>query len=338
MLNLDRASVAELTELIETKAEALEKEIFDTAAGIRREKFGNRVYLRGLIEITSYCVNDCYYCGLRRSNEKAVRYRLSDEQISDCCETGYKLGFRTFVLQGGEDGCDNDERLCGLLGVIKQRYPDAAVTLSLGERSRESYARLKAAGADRYLLRHETADEGHYNRIHPMELSAKERQKSLYELKSLGFQTGAGFMVGSPFQTVENLAKDLVFLRELKPHMVGIGPFLPHKDTPFGSYPPGSGDLTLRMIALTRILLPDANIPSTTALASLMTLGREKGLMCGANVTMPNLSPPDVRGAYNLYDGKLSRGAESAEGLAALKNQLLAAGFEADMGRGDAKI
>ncbi len=338
MIEINSVSADELAELIESGTADEWDAIFSAAAEVRRRSFGNRVYLRGLIEISSRCVNDCLYCGLRHSNGRAVRYRLNDGQILQCCRTGYALGFRTFVLQGGEDAAYTDAALCGILEAIKSNWPNAAVTLSLGERSRESYLALRRAGADRYLLRHEAAAGALYSRLHPAGMSLETRKKCLYTLKELGYQTGAGFLVGPPFQTASHLAQDILFLRELQPHMVGIGPFIPHADTPFAAYPQGSVELTLRMIALTRLLLPRANLPATTALATLAHDGRERGFAVGANVAMPNLSPLEVRDAYALYNGKLNTGAEAAEGLNALRESLLRAGFEADMSRGDAVI
>ena len=259
------------------------------------ENYGDRVFTRGLIEFSSCCKNDCLYCGLRRSNGNAERYRLSREEILDCCDNGYELGFRTFVLQSGEDGHYTDKYLCGLVSGIKAKFPDCAVTLSLGERSRESFQRLFDAGADRYLLRHETADKEHYERLHPKEMSYDNRMRCLSDLRDIGYQVGCGFMVGSPFQTVDCLAADLRFIKEFQPHMVGIGPFIRHKDTPFADCPDGTAELTLFLLAVVRLLLPKVLLPATTALGTVSPTGREQGLMAGANVVMPNLSPVLVR-------------------------------------------
>ena len=309
--------------------------ILARAADTARQIFGNRIYIRGLIEISSYCRNDCFYCGLRRSNLQACRYRLSEEQILACCEEGYRLGFRTFVLQGGEDAWFDDTRICRIISAIKQSWPSCAVTLSLGERSRESYQRLYQAGADRYLLRHETADSQHYRLLHPPSLTLANRMRCLYDLREIGFQTGAGFMVGSPGQSKQTLAEDLLFLARFRPHMVGIGPFLPASNTPFADQPPGSVHLTLFLLAVIRLLLPKVLLPATTALGSAVADGRAQGILAGANVIMPNLSPPEVRQKYAIYDNKLTSGAEAAEGLRELKQQMQKIGYQIVTDRGD---
>lgn len=303
---------------------------------VRRKVFGDKVYIRGLIEISSICKNDCIYCGIRCSNKNAVRYRLTKEQILNCCKNGKELGFSTFVLQGGEDLHFTDDVLCDIIDGIKKIAPDAAVTLSLGERSRESYRALKNAGADRYLLRHETATSEHYSKLHPKGMSLETRKECLFDLKDLGFQVGSGFMVGSPYQTDEHILADIRFLQELEPDMIGIGPFVPHKDTPFGEYKSGSLELTLRLISILRLCFPEVLLPSTTALGTIAEGGREKGLKCGANVVMPNLSPKDARESYNLYDNKLITGAESIEGLKILEEKIKSAGYSMTMSRGDA--
>lgn len=264
-----------------------------------------KVFIRGLIEFTNYCKNDCYYCGIRNGNRNIERYRLGEEQILSCCEEGYSLGFRTFVLQGGEDPWFHDDRLCRIISSIKNKFPDCAVTLSVGERSYDSFKRLYDAGADRYLLRHETATKDHYERLHPQNLKLENRLQCLKFLREIGYQTGCGFMVGSPFQTPEDIVRDLRFIKEFRPHMVGIGPFLSQKDTPFKDYPNGSGELTLRLLSIIRLMLPEVLLPATTALGTLMPNGRELGILHGANVVMPNLSPLDAREKYTLYDNKL---------------------------------
>ncbi len=317
-----------------TSQEAL-KQLFACANTLRETHYGRKVFFRGLIEFSSYCKNDCYYCGIRKSNAAAVRYRLTKHEILDCCRKGYDLGFRTFVLQGGEDAYFNDDRLCDMICKIKQDFCDCALTLSLGERSYESYKRLFDAGADRYLLRHETADDCHYAKLHPPQLSLQNRKQCLYDLKEIGYQVGAGFMVGSPFQTFEALAKDMIFLRELSPHMVGIGPFIPHRDTPFAHLATPAADRTLVMLALVRIMLPKVLLPSTTALGTVDATGREKGLAAGANVVMPNLSPVAHRKDYALYDNKICTGEEAAECLGCLTKRIVSAGFEPDFSRGD---
>ena len=336
---LNRAGRSEMAELIRYfLEEASPEEISDLAfcAETLREKYyGKSVYFRGLIEFSSYCKNDCYYCGLQRSNSKARRYRLSEEEIVDRCALGCRLGFRTFVLQSGEDMYFTDERLCRMVSRIKTLFPDCAVTLSIGERSRDSYRRLYDAGADRYLLRHETADEAHYRKLHAPEMSLGNRMQCLYNLKEIGYQVGAGFMVDSPYQTCETLAEDFLFLRELQPEMVGIGPFIPHKDTRFADYYHPAAERTVILLALVRCLLPKVLLPATTALGTIDPFGREKGFRAGANVVMPNLSPPEHRRDYSLYDHKICMGDESAECFQRLAGRIQKAGFVPDFSRGD---
>lgn len=308
------------------------------ADSVRRKYYGKKVFLRGLIEISSYCKNDCLYCGIRRSNKNAERYRLTREEILSCCENGYELGFRTFVMQGGEDSYFTDDFMCSLISEIKQKYPDCAVTLSLGERTYESYRRLKNAGADRYLLRHETASPELYRKLHPSEMSLENRMECLYNLRSLGYQVGAGFMVGVPFQTTENLIEDLRFLQELKPQMIGIGAFIPHHDTPFRNEKAGTLKMTLRLLGILRLMFPVALIPATTALGTIAPDGRELGLKTGCNVVMPNLSPVTVRKKYSLYDNKICTGEESAECKNCLQRRIESVGYEISTERGDALI
>lgn len=310
--------------------------LFNEADKVRRQYYKTNVYIRGLIEISNFCKNDCLYCGIRRSNAAAARYRLSEEEILVCCEQGYELGFRTFVLQGGEDAFHTAQWVERVVSDIKGKYPDCAVTLSLGERPREDYEIWYQAGADRYLLRHETASRSHYDKLHPPEQAFLHRMECLRNLREIGYQTGAGFMVASPFQGTEELIADMRFLREFQPHMVGIGPFIPHHDTPFAGYPAGSLERTLTMVALTRLTLPKALIPATTALGTIHPQGRELGLKAGANVVMPNLSPVYVRGQYSLYDNKACTGQEAAEGLAALRESVAQAGYRVVVDRGDA--
>lgn len=309
--------------------------LYECADRVRRERYGNAVYIRGLIEISNYCKNNCLYCGIRRGNKNIDRYRLNEEEILECCEEGYALGFRTFVMQGGEDCFFDDDFFCSVIRKIKKKYPDCAVTLSLGERSEESYKRLFESGADRYLLRHETATRAHYNRLHPKEMSFQKRMECLKTLKKIGFQTGAGFMVGSPYQTAENLVSDLMFIKDFQPQMVGIGPFIPHKDTPFCNEAQGTLRDTLVMVALTRLLLPNVLLPSTTALGTIHPEGREMGLRAGANVVMPNLSPLKFRKLYMLYDNKIATGDESAQLVKSLAEKVEAAGYEIVTDRGD---
>ena len=310
--------------------------LMDEARRVRDAVYGHRVFMRGLIEITNHCRNNCLYCGIRRDAGRTLRrYRLMPDQILACCATGHSLGFRTLVLQGGEDPWFTDEVLCSLVAEIKRRFPDSAVTLSLGERGRESFRRLRDAGADRYLLRHETADRDHYARLHPSEMSFDHRMQCLHDLRDLGFQVGAGFMVGSPFQTVETLKKDLQFIADFRPEMVGIGPFIPAAGTPFEQRPAGSVELTLRLLAIIRIMHPRVLLPATTALGTLHPTGRERAIMAGANVVMPNLSPQDTRALYSIYNNKLSTGSEAAESVADIRARMKAIGMEMPVARGD---
>lgn len=309
-------------------------ELFAEACRVRDEVYGRKVFMRGLIEITSHCANNCYYCGLRREVQ-CRRYRLSKEQILDCCRTGYGLGFRTFVLQGGEDAWFTDERVCDIVRAVKKEFPDCAVTLSLGERGYESFRRLKEAGADRYLLRHETADADHYRRLHPAEMSFEHRMQCLRDLRELGYQVGAGFMVGSPGQTLESLKKDLAFIDEFRPEMVGIGPFIPAAGTPFENEPAGSVEITLRLLAIIRVKHPHVLLPATSALGTMHPQGRERAIGAGANVVMPNLSPQDTRALYSIYNNKLSTGSEAAESAADIRLRMAAIGMEVPIARGD---
>lgn len=320
--------------LLSLKGEEAEKLHFcarETAQSI----FGKNVYIRGLIEFTDYCRNDCLYCGIRKSNKNAQRYRMTENEIMQCCEKGYKLGFRTFVLQGGEDMYFTDLRLCSIVSSIKEKYPDCAITLSVGEKSRESYQKLYDAGADRYLLRHETANAKHYAKLHPAVLTLENRMECLYNLKDIGFQTGCGFMVGSPFQTMENIAEDLKFISEFKPQMTGVGPFIPHCDTEFADCKAGSAELTLNILSIIRLMHPDILLPATTALATLCGDGYQKGILAGANVVMINLSSDEAREKYKLYDNKES--AEGKSGLLKLQKSLDEIGYKTIVSRGDYK-
>lgn len=312
-------------------AELLKKYADET----RRKYYGRKVFLRGLIEISSYCRNDCIYCGIRRSNRSAERYRLSREDILACCKNGYELGFRTFVMQGGEDAYFTDEIMADIISEIRRNYPDCAITLSLGERSRESYKLFKEAGADRYLLRHEAASPELYSKLHPAELSLEKRKECLFNLKELGYQVGAGFMVGAPFQRIKDIICDLRFLQELQPQMIGIGPFIPHHNTPFAEEKGGTLELTLRLLGILRLMFPRVLLPATTALGTIAPNGRELGLMTGCNVVMPNLSPVMVRKKYDLYDNKICTGEEAAECRGCLQRRIESAGYEIAIERGD---
>jgi len=328
-------SKEEWISLIDSRTPKLTEYLFQQAREIRHEHYGRDVYIRGLIEFTNYCKNDCLYCGIRKSNCNANRYRLTKTQILDCCHMGYELGFRTFVLQGGEDGYFTDERMVEIISEIKRTYPDCALTLSIGEKSRDSYEKFFDAGADRYLLRHETANHEHYAKLHPKNLSAKNRQECLYHLKEIGYQVGCGIMIGSPYQTTEHLAEDMLFMKALNPQMIGIGPFIPHKDTPFTNEAAGTLELTLFMLGLIRLMLPKVLLPATTALGTIAENGRELGILAGANVVMPNLSPSDVRKDYSLYDNKLHTGVESAQGVNELKTRMESIDYRVVTDRGD---
>lgn len=305
-----------------------DSELHTLADEVRREIYGEDVYIRGLIEISNYCKNDCYYCGIRRGNKSAVRYRLTKDDILACCEEGYKLGFRTFVMQGGEDPYYTDDVMCGIVSAVRERYSDCAITLSLGERSYESYLALYNAGANRYLLRHETANAEHYGKLHPQSMNLQNRKDCLFNLKEIGYQVGSGFMVGSPYQTTENLVEDLRFLQKLSPDMIGIGPYVTHAQTPFASFENGSVELTLRLLSVLRLMFPYVLLPSTTALGTLHPQGRELGLKAGANVVMPNLSPVKVRKLYELYENKICTGEEAAQCRGCLEKRVEAAGYK----------
>lgn len=335
---LSDQELLELLHSIRTAGKETENYLYTKADEVRRRTYGKDIYIRGLIEFTNYCKNDCYYCGIRRSNKCAERYRLTKEQILDCCQAGYELGFRTFVLQGGEDPYFTDERVCDIVSAIKSAHSDCAVTLSIGEKPYDSYKSYFDAGADRYLLRHETADFKHYSRLHPAQLSADNRQKCLYNLKEIGYQVGCGIMVGSPGQTDEHILKDLRFMEKLQPHMIGIGPFIPHKDTPFKSETPGTLEDTLHLLSILRLMHPSCLLPATTALGTINPLGRELGIKAGANVVMPNLSPTDVRSKYLLYDNKVSTGDEAAEHRRSLSQRMSEIGYQVVVDRGDCRL
>lgn len=321
--------------LIDNRDEEAAALLRDYAVKKRQEIYGNKVFIRGLIEISNICKNDCYYCGIRKSNTNCQRYRLTKEEILECCNDGYKLGFRTFVLQGGEDGYFTDDVLCDLISTIRGKYPDCAITLSLGERTKESYQKLFDSGANRYLLRHETADSAHYSKLHPEELTLQNRMECLNNLKKIGFQTGCGFMVESPYQKTEHLAQDLKFIEIFSPQMCGVGPFIPHKDTIFNDCDAGNVDLCCYLLSIIRLIKPNILLPATTALSSAKKDGRQRGILSGANVVMPNLSPLSVRKKYELYDGKVATDEESAQSLKLLKKSMQDIGYEVVVDRGD---
>ncbi len=321
--------------------ETQDKELIEYLSACARETttaiYGNHIYIRGLIEFTNICKNDCFYCGIRKNNTNAQRYRLTKDDILSCCQTGYALGFRTFVLQGGEDAFFTDDLVCDIVSSIKRLYPDCAITLSIGEKSKESYQEYFYAGAERYLLRHETANKAHYQSLHPSELSLENRIRCLKDLKAIGYQTGCGFMVGSPNQTIETLYEDIQFIKEFQPEMVGIGPFIPHKDTPFAEKKAGTLEQTLRLLSIIRLIHPHVLLPATTALGTIHPQGREMGILSGANVVMPNLSPTQVREKYMLYNNKISTGEESVEGLEDLKCRIKSINYKVVVARGDYK-
>jgi biotin synthase len=327
----------EYKQLLECQDEQVYTYLEERARQVRHQIYGHDVYMRGLIEFTNYCKNDCYYCGIRNSNRNAVRYRLLKEDILACCKKGYELGFRTFVLQGGEDPRFTDEVIVDIVSSIKSNYPECAITLSIGEKSRESYQAYFEAGADRYLLRHETANDEHYNRLHPSSLSLSNRKQCLFNLKEIGYEVGCGFMVGSPHQSLDTIVDDLNFIKELDPHMVGIGPFIPHHDTPFAKEQAGTLELTLKLLSIVRLILPHVLLPATTALGTIHPKGREKGILAGANVVMPNLSPTEVRDKYLLYDNKICTGDEAAECRMCLTNRMKSIGYDLVVSRGDYK-
>ena len=324
-----------LLALIERESD--DADLFAAADAVRREHYGTAVFVRGLIEFTNICKNDCLYCGIRRSNVNADRYRLTKEQILRACQEGYELGFRTFVLQGGEDPNNTDEAICAIVHDIKTQHPDCAVTLSIGEKPRSSYQSYFDAGADRYLLRHETASEAHYCRLHPAEMSLENRKRCLFDLKEIGFQVGAGFMVGSPGQTSKELLADLRFLQTLQPDMIGIGPFIPHHETPFAAEKQGTLELTLRMLSILRLLFPYVLLPATTALGTISPIGRELGLKAGANVMMPNLTPNDVRKNYDLYDNKICMDEQASKCKTCQEGRVRSVGYEIVCDRGDVR-
>ena len=330
-----RLSAEEYEKLIVGRDEELAEYLAKAAVAEQKRIYGNEIFIRGLLEISNICKNDCIYCGIRRSKRNCERYRLTEEEILACADEGYRLGLRTIVMQGGEDAHFTDEVLCGIVRKIKERHPDCAVTLSMGERSRESYAKLREAGADRYLLRHETADPEHYAKLHPAEMSYENRMRCLRDLKDLGYQTGCGFMVGSPYQTAANLAKDIAFVESFKPEMCGIGPFIPHHETPFAKEPAGSVELTCFLLSVIRLVHPRVLLPATTALGTMHPQGRELGILAGANVLMPNLSPVGVRKKYELYDNKICTGEESAQCLRCLSTRVEAIGYKIVTDRGD---
>ena len=325
----------EFVALIDGRTPELAQELFARAREIRHRHYGKDVYIRGLIEFTNYCKNNCLYCGIRCGNTNAQRYRLTKEEILDCCREGWALGYRTFVLQGGEDPWYTPNRIEELVRAIKAQHPECAVTLSVGEHPREVYQRWKTAGADRYLLRHETADAAHYASLHPKNLTLENRMRCLRDLKDIGYQVGGGFMVGSPGQTTDCIAKDLLFLHDLQPQMVGIGPFIPHCDTPLRDAPQGSLELTLFLLGIIRLMLPQVLLPATTALGTIHPEGREQGILAGANVCMPNLSPVAVRKKYTLYNNKISTGEEAAQSQDALAKRIESIGYRVVVSRGD---
>lgn len=330
-------TVDEFTYILDNVSDDDREYIRSVAQRIAKSKFGNKVYTRGIVEFSNICKNDCYYCGIRKSNKNFDRYRLTKEQILDCCEAGYEYGYRTFVLQSGEDLYFTDEIMCDIVSAIRKKFPDCAITLSIGERSKESYQKLFDAGANRYLLRHETANKELYEKLHPSFMSFDNRMQCLRDLKDIGYQVGAGMMIGAPYQTLRNLAEDLVFLGEFKPHMVGTGPFIPHKDTDFRNEKTGTLEMVLLCLSLVRIMLPNVLLPATTALGTINPIGREKGVLAGANVIMPNLSPTEVRKNYLLYDNKICVNDVSSQCKNCINARMVKIGYEVEVSRGDYK-
>lgn len=308
----------------------------EIAGELAKERFDKKIFFRGIIEFTNHCKNDCYYCGIRCSNRKVERYRLTKEEILECCADGYEHGFRTFVLQGGEDGYYTDVVLIDLIQTIHQMYPDCAITLSIGERTRESYEKLYEAGASRYLLRHETSVRSLYEKWHPARQTLENRLRCLKDLKEIGYQTGCGIMVGAPYQTVEDIACDMEMMQKFEPHMIGIGPFLPHSDTPFREEKAGNVKLTLFILSLCRIMLPNVLLPATTALGTIEEDGRQKGVLAGCNVVMPNLSPKSVRQKYLLYNNKAGIHDTAETGIKKLTAQMEKIDYQVVSARGDA--
>ena len=331
--NASREELLYLLDNIDSKSKEL---LIEKAHKTRLKYFKNKVYIRGLVELTSFCKKDCLYCGLRRTNKNAQRYRLSKEEVLECVRAGDKLGYKTIVLQGGEDAYFNDEVMVDIIKSIKKEFPNNAITLSLGERSYESYKKMYNAGADRYLLRHESASKKLYEDIHPGE-PFEIRRKCLKNLKDIGYQAGAGFMVGIPNQTNEDLVNDLLFVKDFEPAMCGIGPFIPHKDTPFKGFNCGSAKMTLFILSLCRIMLPDVLLPATTALSTVRDDGRQLGVLSGANVIMPNLSPIEVRKKYMLYDNKAITGDDAGENLKLIQDNINEIGYEVIIDKGDYK-
>lgn len=334
---MSRFSYLELKEILEDVSEERQLILAHEADKVRKRVYGEDVYVRGLIEFSNICKNNCFYCGIRAGNEKAERYRLSKEEILECCQEGYELGFRTFVLQGGEDPYYTDDRMCEIVSAIRSRHENCAITLSIGEKAKESYQAYYEAGANRYLLRHETANPSHYQKLHPESMSLENRKRCLYDLKEIGYQVGSGFMVGSPFQTTETLIEDLRFLEDLEPDMIGIGPYIKHPETPMRDYANGSLSQTLHLISVLRLMFPYALIPATTALGTIHPEGRELGLQAGANVLMPNLSPVSVRKKYDLYENKICTGEEAAQCRGCLENRVEKAGYRIVTARGDVR-
>ena len=321
--------------LLDSCSDEVREYAAEKARAVAQSVYGNDVFIRGIVEFSNVCKNDCYYCGIRAGNCNLERYKLTEEDILQCCKAGYRYGFRTFVLQSGEDLSYTTEDICRIVSRIKSEFPDCAVTLSIGEKSREDYAAYKEAGADRYLLRHETANKAHYEKLHPDEMSWDNRMRCLRDLKELGFQTGCGIMVGSPYQTTECIADDMIFMSEFKPEMIGIGPFLPHKDTPFKDEPKGSYEMTLFLLSLCRLMLPHVLLPATTALGTIRPDGREQGVLSGANVIMPNLSPTEVRDKYMLYDNKICTGDASDKCHDCVEARMKLIGYRVVVDRGD---
>jgi biotin synthase len=277
--------------------------LFSCADHTRELHVGNDVHLRGIIEFSNYCVKNCLYCGLRRDNVALERYRMTPEEIMEAAAAGVEAGLKTIVLQSGEDPDFSADVLARLIGSLKDEH-DIAVTMSVGDRNRDEYALMREAGADRYLLKHETADPELFSRLRPG-TTLDGRIRRLMWLKELGFQVGSGGMIGLPWQTVDTIADDILLLRRLDVEMAGFGPFIPHGGTPLAGCAGGSVDMTLKTLAVARVMLPFTHFPATTALGSIDPEGRQRALKCGANVVMPNITPVRYKRLYEIYPNKI---------------------------------
>lgn len=326
---LHRLEREELIALLED--ENCNQNLFEAADSVRKNFVGDEIHLRGLIEFSNICKNNCCYCGLRRDNRKISRYRLENAEILELAAHGAAMGLKTIVLQSGEDAYYGCERLCEIIRGIKRL--NVALTLSIGEKSLEDYQAYHAAGADRFLLRIETTDRTLYER-HDPEMSWEARRQCLTDLRRAGLEVGSGCLVGLPGQTVASLADDILFFKEIEADMIGIGPFIPHPDTPLGDASGGRLETALKVMALTRLLLPDINIPATTAMETLAQDGQIRALKAGANVIMPNITLTDYRRYYELYPGKSATGYTPDESLKKVVAKIESIGRKVALGFG----